>query len=105
MPKSAIVLLLCLAGCATALMCAAALSFDRVEIDAAAPQNPWIKAAGDLDGDSKADVVIGGSKGLLVWYRNPSHRRLPEDGVAHVAPDSPRPADREFQESGWTSRS
>jgi hypothetical protein len=72
MPRSATVHLLCLAGCGTALLYAAALSFERIELDAAPPQNPWVKVAGDLDGDGKADVVIGGSKGPLVWYRNPS---------------------------------
>lgn len=45
--------------------------FQRVVVDEKPPQNPWIKLAGDLDGDGKADIVIGGAKGPLVWYRNP----------------------------------
>lgn len=47
------------------------LSFKRVEIDPSPPQNPWIKIAGDVNGDGRTDVIIGGSKGPLVWYLNP----------------------------------
>jgi hypothetical protein len=44
-------------------------SFERVEIVADPPERPWIKAVGDLDSDRYRDVVIGGAKGPLVWYR------------------------------------
>jgi VCBS repeat protein len=45
------------------------VAFERMEIDAAPPQDPWIKAVGDLDQDRYLDVIIGGRKGPLVWYR------------------------------------
>jgi hypothetical protein len=48
------------------------LVFERREIDPNPPKNPWIKLAADLDGDRKTDVIIGGSKGPLVWYVNGS---------------------------------
>ncbi|MDA1275357.1 MAG: VCBS repeat-containing protein [Verrucomicrobia bacterium] len=47
------------------------ISFKHVVIDKSPPENPWIKAAADLDGDGKTDIIIGGAKGPLVWYRNP----------------------------------
>jgi hypothetical protein len=42
-----------------------------VVIDGQPPPNPWIKIVADLNADGKLDIVIGGAKGPLVWYRNP----------------------------------
>lgn len=39
-------------------------------IEQQGPINPWAKILTDIDGDGKRDVVIGGQKGPLVWYKN-----------------------------------
>ncbi len=50
-------------------------SFERVLIDDQGPQNPWIKIVGDLDGDGRRDIAIGGSNGPLVWYAAPDWKK------------------------------
>ena len=53
-----------------------AILFNHVIIDAQGPENPHIKAVGDIDGDGFVDVVIPSSKGgPLVWYRYPDWTR------------------------------
>ncbi len=51
------------------------LAFERVELDSKPPPSPWIKLAGDFDGDGRLDVAMGGARGPLVWYRNPDWTR------------------------------
>jgi len=51
------------------------IPFDRIVVDRHGPQNPWIKILADLDGDGKQDIVIGGQKGPLVWYRYPDWKK------------------------------
>lgn len=46
-------------------------------IDADPPQDPWMKAAGDIDGDGMPDVVVGGRNGPVVWYHAPDWDRHP----------------------------
>ena len=52
------------------------LSFERVVIDEKPPNNPWVKIIADVDGDGRPDIIIGGAKGPLVWYRNPDWDRF-----------------------------
>jgi hypothetical protein len=47
------------------------LPFTQVTIDETPPAKPYYKMIGDLDGDGYADIVVGGAKGPLVWYRYP----------------------------------
>mgnify|MGYP005848786735 CR=1 FL=1 len=52
------------------------LSFQHHVIDAASLQDTWLKAAGDLNGDSRPDLIAGfRTEGGLVWYENPGWRR------------------------------
>jgi hypothetical protein len=43
-----------------------ALEFELNTVDASGPPNPWTKIAGDLDGDGRDDLIVGGQKGPLV---------------------------------------
>jgi hypothetical protein len=53
-----------------------ALSFQHFVVDEQPPRNPWVKLAGDFDGDGKLDIAIGGQSGPLVWYANPDWRKI-----------------------------
>jgi len=55
---------------------AGTVEFERVEVDAQPPKSPYVKLAGDFNGDGKLDIAIGGAKGPLVWYVNPGWRKI-----------------------------
>jgi hypothetical protein len=51
-------------------------AFKYVVIDPSGPRDPWGKAVGDLNGDGRPDLIVGGnSGGGLVWYENPGWRK------------------------------
>ena len=45
--------------------------FQHYIVDSTTVQNPWAKIPGDINNDGSLDIIIGGQKGPLVWYRNP----------------------------------
>jgi hypothetical protein len=51
------------------------ITFVREVIDEQPPRNPWFKIIGDLDGNGRPDLIIGGQNGPLVWYANPGWRK------------------------------
>jgi len=64
----------------------ASVSFFHVIVDNQGPPNPWAKILADIDGDGLTDIIIGGQKGPLVWYKSPdwSERRICEGGYKTV---------------------
>lgn len=48
------------------------IPFRHVILDGAGPDNPHVKAVGDVNGDRRMDVVVASSTGgPLVWYESP----------------------------------
>jgi hypothetical protein len=52
------------------------VSFDHTVIDQGGPVAPWGKAVGDINGDGRPDLIVGGhGGGGLVWYENPPWKK------------------------------
>jgi hypothetical protein len=52
------------------------ITFEHVLIDSQGVLNPWAKICADIDTDGFLDLVIGGQKGPLIWYRNPDWQKF-----------------------------
>lgn len=52
------------------------IEFKHITIDPEGPENPHIKAVGDINGNSFVDVVVASSNGgPLVWYEYPNWKK------------------------------
>lgn len=47
------------------------IGLQKVVVARSAPADPWMKSIGDLDGDGRLDLIVGGATGPVIWYRNP----------------------------------
>lgn len=62
--------------------------FEHCVIDEAGPLSIWGKAAADLNGDRRPDLVVGGFRGGgLVWYENPGWAKHPIDTQTKIGTD------------------
>ena len=62
------------------------IPFNHQIIDNNPPHNPWTKIAGDIDCDGFPDIIVGGQKGPLVWYKYPTWSKsiITEGGYSTV---------------------
>ncbi|MBK8503489.1 MAG: VCBS repeat-containing protein [Saprospiraceae bacterium] len=52
------------------------VAFDHIVIDTNGVVNPWAKICSDIDGNGTTDIIVGGQRGPLIWYRNPDWQKF-----------------------------
>jgi len=85
------------------------ITFNIHEIDSLPPNNPWAKIAADIDKDGISDIIIGGQKGPLVWYKYPqwTNYKIAEGGYNTVdgeACDLDKDGDLDFFGANWSGK-
>ena len=66
----------CIGGYQQSTLAQASVPVEHVVVDRSGPGDPWGKTVGEINGDGRPDLVVGGHEGGgLVWYENPSWRK------------------------------
>lgn len=63
--------------------------FREIVVDDQAPENLWMKTSGDINGDGKTDILVGGRKsGGLVAYLAPDWKKITINDSVKVSTDA-----------------
>jgi hypothetical protein len=63
-------------------------SFRHIVVDLSGPKEPWGKAIGDVNGDGRPDLIVGGrASGGLVWYEGPAWTKHVVSGEGNFSTD------------------
>lgn len=75
-------------------------TYQRVIVDPASLNNPWMKSIADLNGDGLSDLIVANDVGSVVWYTNP--KWSPHTVATNAAPSESGSATGDIDRDGDT---